>query len=61
MITEIGESKNGVFKYSISSEEELQAIDLTKVAPTSTAILVDEEKGMRMFMLNGNKTKWIEI
>lgn len=60
MITEIGESKNGIFKYSISSEEELKEIDLTKIAPTSTAILVDDN-GMRMFMLNGDKTKWVEI
>lgn len=60
MIKLLKNSDRGVCEWSITEEAELEKLDKEGMSPTSTAILV-EDTGMRVFMLNGDKTKWIEL
>lgn len=60
MITLLSNSNTGVCEYSISKIEELESISKTGVAPTSTAMLIEDD-GLRVFLLNGDRTKWIEL
>lgn len=51
---------NGVCEYVVSTEEELNSLDKMNIMPTSTVKLIDDN-GLRIFILNADKTKWVEL
>lgn len=60
MIELLSNSSKGVCEWSITSMDELEKINKDSMSPTSTVTLV-EDSGMRIFILNGDRTKWVEL
>ena len=60
MITLLSNSPLGVCEWSVSEEVEIEKIDKRGQAPNSTITFIDGEI-LRVFILNGDKTKWIEL
>lgn len=60
MITLLSNSPKGVCEWSISEEAEIEKINKQGQAPNSTITFLDGET-LRVFILNGNRTKWIEL
>lgn len=60
MITLLSNSPLGVCEWSVSEEVEIEKIDKRGQVPNSTITFIDGEN-LRVFILNGDKTKWIEL
>ena len=60
MITLLSNSPLGVCEWSVSEEVEIAKIDKRGQAPNSTITFIDGDN-LRVFILNGDKTKWIEL
>lgn len=60
MITLLSNSPLGVCEWSVSEEVEIEKIDKRGQTPNSTITFIDGEN-LRVFILNGDKTKWIEL
>jgi len=60
MITLLSNSNMGVCEWSISEESEIEKIDKRGQAPNSTITFVDGNN-LRVFILNGDKTEWVEL
>lgn len=60
MIKLLKRNYNGVCEYVVSSEEELNSLNKMSMASTSTVQLIDDNE-FRMFILNAERTKWVEL
>lgn len=60
MITLLSNSSTGVCEWSISKESEIEEIKKREQSPNSTITFVDGNN-LRVFILNGDKTEWVEL
>ena len=60
MITLLSTTCDNIRDYSVSTEEELNSLNKDDMAPTSIVKLINNTE-FRLFILNADKTNWVEL